>query len=43
MRHNLTAYEASYVALAKSLDLPLFTRDTKLAAATGHGAKIILI
>lgn len=43
MRQNLTAYDASYAALAKSLDLPLYTRDAKLAAATGHGAKIVLI
>jgi predicted nucleic acid-binding protein len=43
MRQNLTAYDASYAALARSLDLPLYTRDAKLAAATGHGAKIVLI
>ena len=43
MRHGLTAYDACYVALAKSLDLPLYTRDAKLAAAAGHAAKIILI
>lgn len=43
MRQNLTAYDASYVAMASSLDLPLYTRDSKLAAATGHSAKIILI
>jgi predicted nucleic acid-binding protein len=43
MRHGLTAYDAAYVALAQSLDLPLYTRDTKLAATAGHGAKIILI
>jgi len=43
MRQNLTAYDASYVARAGSLDLPLYTRDAKLAAAAGHSAKIILI
>jgi predicted nucleic acid-binding protein len=43
MKQNLTAYDASYVALAKSLDLTLYTRDTKLAAAAGHDAKIVLI
>ncbi|MBL8907026.1 MAG: type II toxin-antitoxin system VapC family toxin [Rhizobiales bacterium] len=43
MRQNLTAYDASYVALAISLELTLYTRDAKLAAAAGHGAKIVLI
>ena len=43
MLQNLTACDASYVALANSLDLPFYPRDAKLAAAAGHGAKIILI
>lgn len=43
LRQNLTAYDASYVALARSLDLPLYTRDSKLAAAAGHNANITLI
>jgi predicted nucleic acid-binding protein len=40
MRHNLTAYDAMYVALAESLGLPLLTDDGKLAAAPGHTADI---
>jgi len=43
LRDNLTAYDAAYVALAESTSASLVTRDAKLAAATGHGAKIILI
>lgn len=40
MRHNVTAYDASYVALAESLDLPLITRDRRLAHSSGHAARI---
>lgn len=38
LRHNLTAYDAAYVALAESLDAVLITRDTRLAKAKGHRA-----
>lgn len=40
LRHNLTAYDAIYVALAEALDAPLVTRDARLAAASGHSAKV---
>lgn len=40
LRHNLTAYDAMYVALAEALDVPLLTDDEKLAAAPGHRATI---
>jgi predicted nucleic acid-binding protein len=40
MRHNLTAYDAMYVALAESLGFPLLTDDGKLAAAPGHTADV---
>ncbi len=33
LRHNLTAYDAVYVALAEALDAPLVTRDRALQAA----------
>ncbi len=40
LRHNLTAYDAAYVALAEALEAPLVTCDARLAAAPGHGARI---
>lgn len=40
LRHNLTAYDAVYVALAELLDAPLVTRDRRLARAAGHAAEI---
>ncbi len=40
LRRNLTAYDAAYVALAEALDAPLITRDTSLARASGHRARI---
>jgi predicted nucleic acid-binding protein len=43
LRHNLTAYDAAYVALAEALDAPLLTRDRRLAAAAGVRARIELI
>lgn len=43
LRHNFTAYDALYVALAEALDAPLVTRDRRLAAAAGHGAEIELL
>lgn len=43
LRHNLTAYDACYVALAEALDSPLATCDGPLAQASGHGARIELI
>jgi predicted nucleic acid-binding protein len=39
LRHNLTAYDAAYVAL----DATLLTRDRRLAAASGHRARIELV
>ena len=40
LRHNLTAYDAAYVALAESLKMPLLTRDRRLAQSSGHTARI---
>ncbi len=40
LRRNVTAYDASYVALAETLDLPLLTRDRRLAKSSGHAARI---
>jgi predicted nucleic acid-binding protein len=41
-RHNLSAYDAAYVALAEELDASLLTRDSRLAGASGHVARIEL-
>ena len=40
LRHGLTAYDATYVALAEVLECPLVTTDRKLAGAGGHRAEI---
>lgn len=40
LRHNFTAYDAFYVALAESLGGPLLTDDRKFATAPGHTARI---
>lgn len=39
LRHQYTAYDASYLALAEALDAPLHTCDRKLAAP-GHTADV---
>ncbi len=36
LRHNVTAYDAAYLALAEALDAPLLTRDRALASAGGR-------
>jgi predicted nucleic acid-binding protein len=43
LRHNVTAYDAAYVALAEGLAAPLVTRDAALAASRGHAARIELL
>lgn len=40
LRYNITPYDAAYIALAEWLDLPLITRDRRLANASGHAARI---
>lgn len=42
LRHNLTAYDAAYVALAEALDAPLLTSDARLARSSGHNARVEL-
>lgn len=43
LRHNLTAYDAAYVALAELLEAPLLTTDARLARSSGHEAEVELI
>jgi predicted nucleic acid-binding protein len=43
LRHNITAYDAVYVALAEALNAPLLTRDRRIAAAAGHHARVELV
>ena len=40
LRHNLTAYDAAFVALAGVLDAPLITLDRRIAGATMTGWNI---
>jgi predicted nucleic acid-binding protein len=40
LRHNLTAYDAAYVALAEELEVPLITCDRRIKAARGHKAQV---
>jgi predicted nucleic acid-binding protein len=41
--NNVTAYDALFVALAEHLDIPLITRDRRLARSSGHTARIEFI
>jgi predicted nucleic acid-binding protein len=41
LRHNVTSYDAWYVALAESLDLPLATLDIRLAVAKGPSCRFV--
>ncbi|MGI8307883.1 type II toxin-antitoxin system VapC family toxin [Saccharopolyspora hattusasensis] len=40
LRHNVTAYDAAYVAVAEQLGVPLVTGDVRLAAADGPKCEI---
>lgn len=43
LRDNLTAYDASYVALAEALDSQVLTLDARLANAPGVNNRAVLI
>jgi predicted nucleic acid-binding protein len=43
LRDNLTAYDASFVALAEALDAELLTTDARLARSPGHDARVTLV
>lgn len=40
LRHNVTAYDAAYVAPAEFLDAPLLSLDLRLATAPGIGCRV---
>jgi predicted nucleic acid-binding protein len=40
LRDNFSAYDATYVALAELLGVPLLTRDARMSRATGHRVPI---
>ena len=40
LRHNFSAYDAAYLALAEELDAVLITRDGGLASRSGHRAVV---
>jgi len=42
LRHQFTAYDASYIALAEALESPLYTCDAKLAVS-GHTAEVRVV
>lgn len=42
LRKNLTAYDAAYVALARTLEATLVTRDAKLARSPGLGMQVVV-
>ena len=43
LRHNLTPYDAAYVALAEALDAVLVTADGRLARSSGPRCAIELV
>ncbi|HEU4723550.1 MAG TPA: type II toxin-antitoxin system VapC family toxin [Gemmatimonadaceae bacterium] len=43
LRHNVSSYDAFYIALARSLECPLITCDRALARATGLGITVTVI
>jgi len=42
LRHNVSAYDAAYVALAEELEATLLTRDSRLASVSGLTADVEL-
>jgi predicted nucleic acid-binding protein len=43
LRKNFTYYDASYVALADALKIPLYTTDKKFVEMANHGANIVCV
>lgn len=43
LRHNVSAYDATYVCLAEALACPLLTRDRRLQAAVGDQLDVVVL
>jgi predicted nucleic acid-binding protein len=43
LRHNFTAYDAAYIALAEALEAPLITCDRALGSMPGHRADVLVL
>ncbi len=43
LRDNVTAYEATYLALAEALEVPLLTADSRLARAPGPRCTVTVV
>ena len=43
LRENLSAYDATYVAVAEALDSPLLTADARLARAPGVNCPVTVV
>ena len=43
LRENLTAYDATYVALTEILGATLLTRDARISRASGHSARVEVV
>jgi predicted nucleic acid-binding protein len=43
LRHNLSAYDACYVALARALACPLLSTDGPLARAPNLGVELVIV
>lgn len=41
LRHNLSAYDAAYVALAEAIDAPLLTADRRMARTARHYCQVV--
>lgn len=42
LRHNLTSYDAWYVAIAEALEIPLATLDQRLVSASGPTCRFLV-
>ncbi len=43
LRHNVSAYDAAYLALAEALGCAVVTRDARLARSTGHQVEVVVL